>query len=65
VAVPAELLELIRCPRCRGRLAALPSEPGLSCAACRVFYPVVDDIPLLLVDEARPLPGVGAGAGGA
>ena len=53
MAVHPDLLDLIRCPKCLGRL----HERGdrLCCEPCRVFYPVVDEIPQLLVDEARPL----------
>jgi uncharacterized protein YbaR (Trm112 family) len=45
------LLEIIRCPQCRGTLTVSGEE--LVCDACALAYPVRDDIPLLLVDEAR------------
>ena len=45
------LLEIIRCPSCRGELTVSGEE--LVCASCALAYPVRDDIPLLLVDEAR------------
>lgn len=57
VNVHPELLELVRCPRCRGVLVA--AGEALECAACRVAYPVQDGIPRLLVDEARPLESAG------
>lgn len=56
--VAPELLDLIRCPKCHGRLSlrsAATGGEGLECAACRVVYPVVDEIPQLLVEEARAL----------
>ena len=56
--VHPELLEMVRCPRCRGTLVqreAPPAEDALVCGACRVAYPVIGGIPLLLEDEARPL----------
>lgn len=53
VTIHPDLLELVRCPRCRGVLVA--GADALECAACRVAYPVLDGIPRLLVDEARPL----------
>ena len=53
--VHPDLVELVRCPRCRGKLALTAGEDGFVCAACRVLYPVVDGIPQLLVDEAKPL----------
>lgn len=54
--VAAELVELVSCPRCRGRLVLRAAGDGLECGQCKVVYPVIDDIPVLLIDEARPLP---------
>lgn len=50
------LLEMLVCPRCKGELEhrAEPAE-ALLCPACRLRYPVRDNIPILLVDEALPL----------
>ena len=49
------LLEIIVCPDCRGELAVVTGTDGteLVCQACGLAYPVRDDIPVLLVDEAR------------
>ena len=49
------LLAIIVCPDCRGELALTASESGseLICQTCGLAYPVRDDIPVLLVDEAR------------
>ena len=53
--IDAKLMEIIVCPDCHGTL-----EPGLHegveelvCTGCGLAYPVRDDIPVLLVDEAR------------
>ena len=47
-----ELLSKVRCPKCRGLLArSLPSE--LACSSCKLAYPIVDNLPRLLVEEAR------------
>lgn len=58
-----ELLAIVRCPKCLGVLSERDAEggPGLVCEACRLVYPIVNEIPNLLVDQARPL---GSGAGG-
>ncbi|HEY6935368.1 MAG TPA: Trm112 family protein [Marmoricola sp.] len=48
-----ELLELIVCPACRGRLEVDEPAAELVCTGCGLAYPVRDDIPVLLVDEAR------------
>lgn len=45
------LLEIIVCPACRADLALVGEE--LVCQGCGLAYPVRDDIPVLLVDEAR------------
>ena len=52
-----ELLEILACPRCRGQLEVLGKDEleGLCCRACAVVYPVRDDIPVMLVEEAIPL----------
>jgi len=45
------LLEIIVCPQCHASLEATDAE--LVCTGCGLAYPVRDDIPVLLVDEAR------------
>ena len=52
-----ELLRLLACPKCLGDLAALQrggATAGFACAACGVVYPVRDEIPVMLVEEAIP-----------
>jgi uncharacterized protein len=50
--IPQELLDILVCPVCKKPL--LPKETGesLKCTQCRRVYPVRDNIPILLVDEA-------------
>ena len=48
--LPAELLSVLRCPRCLGVLEAEPD--ALRCDACHVRYPVRDGIPMLLLSDA-------------
>ena len=47
------LLEIVVCPDCHGELAVDEPASELVCTACGLAYPVRDDIPVLLVDEAR------------
>ena len=47
------LLEIIVCPDCHGDLAVDEAASELVCTACGLAYPVKDDIPVLLVVEAR------------
>ncbi len=51
-----QLLEILVCPKCKGDLEyrAEPTE-SLICHACRLVYLVEDDIPIMLIDEAKPL----------
>ena len=50
-----ELLQILACPKCKGGLEPLPQEEGLKCAACGLVYPVRDEIPVTLIDEAIPV----------
>ncbi|MGH3392670.1 MAG: Trm112 family protein [Actinomadura sp.] len=48
------LLEILACPKCGGELKADEQATELVCSGpCHYAYPVRDDIPVLLVDEAR------------
>lgn len=51
VNIDQQLLEIIVCPACHGQLEEATDE--LVCQGCGNAYPVRDDIPVLLVDEAR------------
>jgi uncharacterized protein YbaR (Trm112 family) len=55
VSVSPKLLEILVCPRCRGQLEYREKESCLICHACSLKYPVRDDIPIMLVDEAIPV----------
>jgi uncharacterized protein len=50
-----KLLDILVCPLCKGPLLYRKSEKELVCRACRLAYPVRDDIPVMLDDEARKL----------
>ncbi|WP_415034227.1 Trm112 family protein [Azonexus sp.] len=49
----ARLLEILVCPQCKGPLEYDKAAQELICAPCALAYPVRDDIPVMLVDEAR------------
>lgn len=53
------LLEILVCPKCRGELEHRTDPEELVCSACRLRYEVRDDIPIMLIEEARPLEGDG------
>ncbi len=49
------LLEILVCPKCKGDLEHRTTPESLACHSCALVYPVQDDIPVMLVDEALPL----------
>ncbi|HBA89116.1 MAG TPA: hypothetical protein DCZ75_14375 [Geobacter sp.] len=53
--VTEDLLNIIACPACKGRLEPDPGGGALICAACSLRFPVRDGIPLLVADQAQPL----------
>jgi uncharacterized protein len=61
MAVDAGLVELLVCPDCRGKVEYKDRRHLIICTECGLHYPVRDDIPVMLVDEAtRPTPRGGA-----
>jgi uncharacterized protein len=54
--VDAKLLEILVCPLCKGPLVYKKAEQELICKPCRLAYPVKDDIPVMLEEDARKLP---------
>ena len=52
----SKLLDILVCPLCKGPLLYKKSQAELVCKPCRLAYPVKDDIPVMLEDEARKLP---------
>jgi uncharacterized protein len=47
-----ELLEILACPKCHTKVQ--PMEPDhLRCPQCKVLYPIVDGIPVMLIEEAK------------
>ena len=55
MAISKELLEILACPKCKGDIELNEQGDGLICKACRLVYPIRDDIPIMLIDEAGPL----------
>ena len=55
MAISQELLDILACPRCKGDIRRNAAGDGLICDACRLVYEIRDDIPIMLIDEAKPL----------
>ena len=53
MAISQDLLEILVCPLCKASLVLKPNGSGLKCVQCKRVYPVRDDIPVMLVDEAH------------
>jgi uncharacterized protein YbaR (Trm112 family) len=57
MALNQELLDILACPKCKGDIHLNASADGLVCDACKLIYEIRDDIPVMLIDEAKPLDG--------
>jgi LSD1 subclass zinc finger protein len=55
MALSPELLAILVCPACKGDLTYDSGASSLTCPACRLRYKVVEDIPVMLVDQAEKL----------
>lgn len=55
MAVSQELLDILVCPKCKGEIHLNDSKDGLICDACQLIYEIRDDIPVMLIDEAKPI----------
>jgi uncharacterized protein YbaR (Trm112 family) len=51
--LPAELKEILACPRCKGDLEFREAEGEIRCHACRLVFRIDDGIPVMLLDEAK------------
>jgi uncharacterized protein len=55
MGVSKELLDILACPKCKGELRLNQEEDGLICERCRLLYEIRDEIPIMLIDEAKHL----------
>ncbi len=53
MAISAELLEILVCPACRAKVELKADRSGLKCVQCHRVYPIRDEIPVMLIDEAK------------
>ena len=53
MAVSKELLDILVCPQCKTPVKITADEKGLKCGTCHRVFPIRDDIPVMLLDEAR------------
>ena len=53
MAISPELLEILRCPVCIAKVEMKADKTGLKCVECKRVYPIVDEIPVMLAEEAK------------
>ncbi len=63
MALSQDLIDILACPKCKGTIRLEKDQSGFVCETCKLFYPVVDDIPNFLIEEAKPWSGAGGGTG--
>jgi uncharacterized protein len=54
MAIHPELLKILACPKCKGKIYLNKTGDGLVCDPCKLIYEIREDIPILLIEEARP-----------
>ncbi len=52
MSIPKELLAILVCPVCKSPVHLVADSSGLKCDACKRIYPIRDDIPVMLPEEA-------------
>jgi uncharacterized protein YbaR (Trm112 family) len=55
MSLSQDLLDILVCPKCKGQLDYQEKEDRLVCTACRLAYPVENDVPIMLIDTAHTL----------
>jgi uncharacterized protein YbaR (Trm112 family) len=50
-----ELLDILACPKCKGKIELRPDETAFLCRTCKLVYAVEDEIPNFIIEEAKPL----------
>lgn len=55
MSLSKELLDILACPKCKQDIKLSDDEKWLICNRCKLKYPIVEDIPVMLIEEAKPL----------
>jgi hypothetical protein len=56
MALDPELLKILACPNCKTPVTLVKNGTALKCGTCNRVYPIKDDIPVMLIDEATVEP---------
>jgi uncharacterized protein YbaR (Trm112 family)/glycosyltransferase involved in cell wall biosynthesis len=54
-SISNDLLEILACPKCKGEIYLNKTQDGLICDKCKLMYEIRDDIPIMLIEEAKPI----------
>ncbi|MBF0388890.1 MAG: Trm112 family protein [Desulfamplus sp.] len=55
MTISQQLLDILVCPKCKGEIYLTDKKNGLVCETCSLVYEIRDDIPIMLIEEAKPL----------
>jgi uncharacterized protein YbaR (Trm112 family) len=55
MALSEELLNILACPKCKGDIYMNDTNDGLICDNCKLLYEIREDIPIMLIDEAKSI----------
>jgi uncharacterized protein YbaR (Trm112 family) len=53
MALSEALLDILACPKCKGDIHLNETQDGLICDECKLLYEIRDDIPIMLIDQAK------------
>ncbi|HIE64869.1 MAG: Trm112 family protein [Nitrospira sp.] len=57
MSIGRDLLDILACPKCKGEIHLNEKEDGILCVSCGLMYPIRNDIPVMLIDEAVKVEG--------
>jgi len=55
MSIKKELLDILVCPKCKKDIRLNETQDGLICDNCKLLYEIRDDIPIMLIEEAKPI----------
>jgi uncharacterized protein YbaR (Trm112 family) len=55
MAISKDLLDILACPQCKGDIYLTDAQDGLICDNCKLLYEIKEDIPIMLIEEAKPI----------
>ncbi|MBU0728985.1 MAG: Trm112 family protein [Proteobacteria bacterium] len=53
--ISKELLDILACPKCKGEVKLTEKGDGLTCDQCKLLYEIKEDIPIMLIDDAKKI----------